>query len=179
MIVYLVGYRCTGKSTIGRALAARLGFDFVDADEGLVARAGRSIAETVSVYGWERFRAEERGFLESLRGLEDTVVATGGGVVLDPRNIRTMRETGFVIALRRSAEGILRSMARDEKSAVFRPPLTDKDAASEVAQTLLERGPLYGAAADFETDTEDFDIERIVDELVGAVGKEGEGRYGR
>src|SRR4051812_41592085 len=103
--LFLVGYRGTGKSTVGRLVAARLGWAFVDADERLEGVAGRSVSELFAVEGEPAFRDRESVVLAELSQREKAVVATGGGVVLRPAN-RALLATGFVVWLTASPDAI-------------------------------------------------------------------------
>ena len=90
----LIGYRATGKTSVGAELARMLHRPFVDLDQVLVAEAGQSVAEIVARGGWEEFRRREKDLVERYRHRRGQVLATGGGVVLDPENVRALRENG-------------------------------------------------------------------------------------
>jgi len=168
--IYLTGYRCTGKTTVGRSLADVLGRDFVDADETLTSLAGRDVASIVAEEGWEGFRDRESSVLERLAEHGGLVVATGGGVVLRPQNTALMRETGCVVWL--TAEpGVIRSrMGADAVTASQRPSLTGRDALAEIEAVLSERGPLYAAAAHVTIATDDLQVSEIVREIFEQAG---------
>ena len=160
MNIYLVGYRCSGKTTLGRALAAHIGWGFVDMDAQLAAEQGLSIAEMVRRKGWPAFRAAERELLARLARISDQVVGTGGGVILDPANVATMRFSGKVIWLRCRPETIGRRMSADPLTVDQRPALTGKGVMAEIKSVLDEREPLYRAAADITVDTDEIDVAR-------------------
>jgi len=107
--VVLIGYRCTGKSAAGRRLAERLGAAFVDTDERVEAEAGGTVAEIVRAEGWVGFRRRESSVLFHLKEEEACVVATGGGVVLDPRNREILKglawQSGWMPRRRPSSDG--------------------------------------------------------------------------
>ena len=113
MNLYLIGYRCSGKTTLGRILADMLGWDFEDMDDRFVAEQGISISSFVRLNGWEVFRTLERALLGRISRQQGQVVGTGGGVVLDPFNIDTMRNSGKVIWLRTRPETVLRLIRAD------------------------------------------------------------------
>jgi shikimate kinase len=94
--IYLVGFMGAGKTTVGRALAHRLGWRFEDIDAEVERREGRAIADISRLLGEGRFRAVEREALQALLGLADTVVATGGGTFMDPANRAAMLADGVV-----------------------------------------------------------------------------------
>jgi shikimate kinase len=102
MNLYLVGYRCTGKTSVGRLLAEALVWTFVDMDHELVAEAGIPIEDIVDSQGWEYFREREGQLLERLSLATKQVISTGGGVVTVPENIAMMRGSGKVVWLHAS-----------------------------------------------------------------------------
>lgn len=163
MNLFLIGYRCTGKTTVGKLLAARLSRRFVDADAEVVADVGMTIAELVAQQGWPAFRQAERTVMERLCQQDHLVVATGGGVVLDEKNIQNMRRAGQVVWLKASPETILSRMKADAASLDQRPALTDHDLAAEIRETLAQRGDLYSAAADAAFDADTAGIKTLAD----------------
>ncbi len=172
--LYLIGYRCTGKTSVGRELARRLGWAFADTDAILVEDLGMSITQMVEALGWAGFREAEREVLERI-SREPTdprpgmVVATGGGVVLDPENVRRMRETGRTVWLRATPETIRQRMAGDTATKGQRPPLTCGAADDEIERVLADRTPQYAEAADLTVDTDNADPDAIVRRLVGWI----------
>lgn len=169
MNIFLIGYRCTGKSTVGKRLAERLNWKFVDADEALVSTEGRSITQLVAQSGWDAFRRIEKSVLKNLCQLENQVIATGGGVVLDEKNIELMKENGPVIWLHASVQTIYDRLLSDQKTASTRPSLTDKDIWDEIVTTLMERKPLYERAMSGYVDTDDKQADEICTEIVSVL----------
>lgn len=102
--IVLIGMPGCGKSTVGKALSKELGFDFVDSDEEIVKRAGVTIPEIFSQSGEEGFRKLEAEVIKSLSALQHTVIATGGGVILNERNVDLLRQNGRLVFLDRSLE---------------------------------------------------------------------------
>ena len=96
MKVVLIGYRATGKSTVGKLLAAKLKIDFRDTDAMIEKSMEMPVKEIVALHGWEFFRARERDTIEKLIQLEDCVIATGGGVVLFRENIDLLYQEGSI-----------------------------------------------------------------------------------
>ena len=121
MNLFLIGYRCSGKTTIGKTIAKALDWSFVDADVILVRESGRSIKEIVDSEGWDAFRRMERSVLKQICADDRQVVATGGGVVLDRSNIQAMKTSGTVVWLDAGAETIQKRMLRDKNTGDFRP----------------------------------------------------------
>jgi len=93
MNIYLIGYRCTGKSSVGKSLAKILGWSFLDADVELVKEYKITISEIVATEGWESFRKKEKHVLKRLSSLDKHVIATGGGAILDEENVKNMKKS--------------------------------------------------------------------------------------
>lgn len=168
--IYLTGYRCTGKTTVGRLLAKKINWSFVDADVMLVDEANMTVAQIVEKYGWDDFRDRESAILKRLSQGKDQVVATGGGVILREQNRHVMKETGTVIWLKASIATISERMSGDDKTLGQRPGLTDKGALAEIEETLTQRLPLYREAMDFSVDTDGKSVEEIRDEILLQIG---------
>jgi shikimate kinase len=167
--LFLVGYRCTGKSSVGRSLAATLSLPFIDTDSLVVSENGMSIREIVISRGWEAFRRLEHTALQQVCTMDRRVVATGGGIVLDADNIKLMKKSGRIIWLRASPETIKARMLQDQASKTLRPALTSTDNISEIEETLAERAPLYQHAMDFSVDTDHRGVDEICDFIIGRL----------
>ncbi len=165
--LFLIGYRCTGKSSVGRLLAVRLGRSFIDTDSLVVSENGMGIREIVDSRGWEAFRRLEHMALKKACTVERRVVATGGGIVLDGDNRNLMKGNGRIIWLRASPETIKARMVQDRDSEAFRPALTSTDSISEIEETLAKRAPLYKQAMDFLVDTDHREVDGICDLIIG------------
>lgn len=159
--LFLIGYRCTGKSTVGKYLATELSRSFVDTDSLLVTQQRLSIKEIVRARGWEGFRQLEHAILKRACASGGQVVATGGGIVLKDDNATLMRKSGGIIWLKAKPETIKARMRQDKDTLNFRPALTLNDSISEIEETLDSREPLYRKAMDFCVDTDDRDIRAI------------------
>ncbi|MCK9364671.1 MAG: shikimate kinase [Syntrophales bacterium] len=154
MNIILIGYRCTGKTSIGRLLSEMSGRPFFDTDELVCSRAGKNIAMIVADAGWAAFREKERSVIEEVSGSEGVVIATGGGAVLDPANVQCLKKNGRIIWLVASADTVSRRMEGDVASGENRPPLSGESLAEEVRKTLVQREPLYRQSADLVVDTD-------------------------
>jgi shikimate kinase len=150
--IFLIGPRGSGKTTVAALLAERFGWAWVDADVVLEQRAGRSIREIFRDEGEAGFRAREREVLKELCGLERTVIATGGGVVLHPDNRERIRRAGIVVWLTADAATLWGRIAGDVGSADRRPAL-GVGGVEEVVQVLAVREPLYRECAHGTVDT--------------------------
>lgn len=173
MNLVLIGYRGTGKSTLGKLVAERLGMPYVSSDEEIVRRAGRSIPEIVAASSWARFRDLEEAVVADLASRDGWVIDTGGGVVTRPQNVKRLRERGLVVWLQASVSDIVERI-RDSSD---RPSLTgDKDFLAEVEEVLAERLPLYEAAAHLTIDTSELQIDEAVEALVQAFRAKSQAR---
>lgn len=163
----LIGYRASGKSTLGPLIARALEWAFVDMDEVLSASLGESIAAHVERFGWESFRNQEARLLQKLSGQDRIVVATGGGVVERDENRRCLRQHFFTVWIRCSSETLARRLTEDPKTMSLRPSLTGRDVVSETLEVLAHRTPWYEASAHFVLDAD----EAAPEELARAVAR--------
>jgi shikimate kinase len=175
----LIGYRATGKTAVGARLAEILGFPFVDMDQVLVQEAGRPIADIVASSGWTEFRRLEKEMVARLRSTQGQVLATGGGVVLDPENIIALKENGIIIWLVADPGTIQARLAQDLPRDANRPSLTGSDTIREVEEVLAARKPLYKAAAQITVDTAHRDIAQVVEEVLAALRHKEGYHFGR
>lgn len=163
--IILIGFRATGKSTVGRLLAERLGWSFVDLDEYLEKKLGKSIRQVVEEGGWEAFREEERKAMREFAGKSNLVLSLGGGAVTHEVEMEALKEGALVVWLVASVETILERLSRDPKSATRRPALTEKAPEEEVRELLAAREPLYARFANLKFDTETLSPDEIVRRL--------------
>ena len=166
MNLFLIGYRCSGKTTVGQAIAVEMDWSFVDSDLRLITDSGKQISDIIDTEGWDAFRRLERSTLKQICSKDRQVVATGGGVVLDDDNIRAMKTSGMVVWLEASAETIQIRMLQDKNTENFRPALTDKGRLEEIEDMLLKRNPLYESASDFSIHTDDVPVHEITAKII-------------
>ncbi len=171
MQVRLIGYRCSGKSSVGRALALELGVPFWDTDRVLESRAGKSIQDVVAYEGWGSFRAMEREVLMGLLEMDPAVLALGGGAVLDPLNRVALSRQGLNVWLVAGAQTILERMAQDPESTLRRPALTCLGPEQEVRRLLREREPLYREVAHVRVYTDHRPVDKLVREILELLGR--------
>ena len=168
--IALVGYRGTGKSTVARQLALRLGWAWVDADVEVELRAGKSIAAIFADDGEKAFRDVESAVVDELCSRSNTIVALGGGAVLRPANRAAIARCAAIVWLHAAVETILQRLETDATTAQRRPNLTKSGGRQEIEQVLAERTPIYRACATLEVDTEGKTPAAIADEIVAALG---------
>jgi len=166
MNIVLIGYRGTGKSAVGRLLAARLGRELVSTDAEIVKRAQRAIPEIVAQQGWDYFRDLESDICQELSGRDHLVIDTGGGAILRPQNIEALKKNGTAFWLTASVETIVKRIGSDNQ----RPSLTGtKSFVDEIQEVLQERMPKYQAAADHVIETDNRSINQLVETMLTLV----------
>jgi len=170
MNIVLIGYRGTGKSTVGKMLAARLGRELISTDVEIVKRSKQSIPEIVAQQGWESFRDVESAVCRDLAGRDQLVIDTGGGAVLRPQNVEVLKRNGKLIWLTATVETIAARIGGDTQ----RPSLTGtKSFVEEIAEVLHDRTPKYQAAADYVIQTDDRSIPQVVEAILAFMGRVG------
>lgn len=181
MNIILIGFRCTGKSSVGRLLAERARRAFVDADEMLEKRTGKTIREIFALKGESFFRKIESELIGELSRLDGRVIATGGGVVLKRKNIQSLKRNGFIVLLDAHPDILFERVRRDPKSASQRPALTSLDLDAEIREQYEFRKPYYQSAADAVVVTSERPVGQVVDDVErvlkerGILDRRGEG----
>jgi shikimate kinase len=168
MVITLIGYRGSGKSSVAAPLAARLGWDWTDADALIEQRAGKTIREMFATDGEPYFRALERQAMADLLARERLIIAAGGGAVLDPQTRARIRAAGPAVWLHAPAAMLAARIAGDASTAERRPQLTSRGSLEEVAEVLARREPLYRECASLAVDTTALTIPEIVERIVAA-----------
>ena len=168
--VVLVGPMGSGKSHVGRLLAARLGLAFVDVDARVEADAGMPIPAIFAGEGEVGFRERECAALAAVLALDGQVVATGGGAVLSAANRAAMRDAGRVVYLHVEAAEQLRRLAGD----TGRPLLAVPDRAQRLARLQAQREPLYREVADLVVETSLRAPEAIAEALAASLAHDEE-----
>ena len=168
MNIVLIGYRGTGKSSVGKLLAERSGRELILTDAEVVRRAGHSIPDIVKQHGWDRFRDLESEVCRDLAGKDQLIIDTGGGAILRQANIDCLKTNGMLFWLTAEVATIGRRIGGDTQ----RPSLTgSKSFIEEVEEVLRERTPKYKAAADHVIATDQKTIGEIVDTILQAVAR--------
>ncbi len=171
MNIVLIGFRGTGKSTVGRLLANRLERDFIDSDKHIESTTGKTIKNIFEDDGEEGFRQIEADTITELSKDDNKVISAGGGVVLREKNINNLKGNGFLVLLEATPEIIHSRIEQDKKTTQQRPSLTDKKPLDEIKHLIAEREPAYKSAADFTINTSYVSCEDIVNEIITIVNK--------
>ncbi|MEY4862184.1 MAG: Shikimate kinase 1 [Pseudomonadota bacterium] len=161
-LICLVGMMGAGKTTVGKRLARRLGWSFVDSDRELEARLGVPIPTIFELEGEDGFRRREAELIEELTQRQATVLATGGGAVLAAHNREALHTRGHVVYLRATAQDLWHRLRRDTSRPLLRTP----DPRARVEALLHDREPLYASVAHQVVDTGRQPVERVVDALL-------------
>ncbi len=162
MNIVLVGFMGTGKSRIGRLLAKRLEMGYLDTDEIIEKKEGKSISQIFKEKGENYFRKVESEVVEKIANLNGYVIATGGGVVLKQANVNSLRKKGFIICLTTDSEIIWQRVKNNNQRPLF-PNQKEK-----VRELLKKRAPFY-SRADLTLNTSRLSEEKVVDKIVSSL----------
>lgn len=169
MVITLIGYRGSGKTTIAKPLAARLGWEFVDADAALEAAAGCTIRKIFETEGEPGFRRRERETIVNLLQKDRLVLAAGGGAILNPDTRRDLKAAGPVVWLSAPVEVLHARITGDATTAERRPNLAG-GGVQEIEKLLASREPLYQECATLTIDTSTATTEEIVERICKEMG---------
>ena len=165
MNLVLIGYRATGKSTVGKHLALKMNLRFFDTDALVEKKAGMPIAGIIAKHGWDFFRAREKEAVRELEEQTGAVISTGGGVVLDQENVASLKKNGFLVWLNAPLNDIITRLNTKRTGAIIRPQFTDWDIVEETIKTVNERYPLYEKAADYTVETANKNIVKVGEDI--------------
>jgi shikimate kinase len=166
--VVLVGMMGSGKTTVGRQLAAALGRQLVDSDAQVEARTGRTVRQIFEADGEAAYRQLEReALVAALDGAEPSVVAAAGGVVLDPANRAVLRSAGTVVWLRADPEVLAGRVSRGRDHR----PLLGDDPRAALVRLDAERRPLYEEVAEHVVDVDDLTTPQVVATVREVIGR--------
>jgi XRE family aerobic/anaerobic benzoate catabolism transcriptional regulator len=164
--IALIGLRGAGKSTLGRILAKKIGWSFVELNKEIEQQNGLSVAEIIALYGQEGFRRMEQAALQQLLARKELMVlATGGGIVSEPLTFDQILSSFYTIWLKAEPE---EHMARVRRQGDLRPMADDRSAMAELRNILLSREPLYARAAAV-VDTAGLSVDAAAARLIDAV----------
>jgi XRE family aerobic/anaerobic benzoate catabolism transcriptional regulator len=164
--IALIGLRGAGKSTLGKILAKKIGWNFVELNKEIEAQNGLSVAEIIALYGQEGFRRMEQAALQSLLARKELMVlATGGGIVSEPLTFDLILSSFYTVWLKAEPE---EHMARVRRQGDLRPMADDRSAMAELRNILLSREPLYARAAAL-VDTAGLSVDAAAARLLDTV----------
>jgi len=166
MNIYLVGFMGTGKTSVGKELAKKKKWQFLDLDELIELREKRAIADIFAQNGEPYFRRLEKSALKEAAGQKNFVVACGGGIVTDPGNIKIMKEAGLMVCLKARPEVILKRTS----GYLHRPLLNVRDPREQIDLLLKLRAPYY-AQAHFSVDTSKLSAKEVVAKISKRIPK--------
>lgn len=164
--IFLIGPMGSGKTSVGRRLAKRLGLEFIDSDAEIRARTGVEIAEIFEKEGEQGFRVREAAVIDALSRRNGVVLATGGGAVLNADSRERLRSRGHVVYLRTTVDQQLQRTRRGG----HRPLLANPDPRGTLESLLRIRAPLYEGLAATIIDTSGRGVRSVVEELVRHLG---------
>lgn len=168
--IVLVGFRCTGKTTVGRFLGKRLRMEFVDSDELIELRATANIRKIFETKGETWFRDREAEVLAELGKRDNLVIASGGGCVLRYKTIRELKRNARVVLLEADIETLHRRIKEDPRTCTTRPALTQMSLYDEINSQLELRRPYYEQAAEIKVPTGNRPIDDIAEEIITRLG---------
>ena len=152
----------SGKSTVGRLLAEKLSYDFVDSDHVIENKTGVDIPMIFDIEGEEGFRRREKAVIDEFSQLPETVLATGGGAILDEDNRKNLRSRGLTVYLKSSVDTLVQRTKHDKN----RPLLQTNDPKKVLTEILEQRETFYIDVADLVIETERAPIFRVVKEII-------------
>lgn len=165
--IVLIGMSGVGKTAIGKYVAEKLNMEFIDTDQLVVNNTGQSIAKIFELYGEAYFRALEQNIIESLTDKEDVVISTGGGVVLNRKNIQFLKKKGVVFLLQASIDTIVSNIESSPSNKEDRPLLKDASNLRDRIKRIYEtRKELYISSADVVIRVDNKSKELVGDEII-------------
>jgi len=172
MVITLIGYRGSGKSSVARHLAQSLDISWVDSDDVIEEQAGKSIRQIFADDGEAEFRRLECDVVRELTSRPSLIIAAGGGAILAEENRQQMKSSGPVVWLQARAATLADRIQQDDTTADRRPSLTGQSVTEEVVAVLRQRLPLYQDAATNIVDTEGMTPEQVTAEIVAQLSAE-------
>lgn len=166
--IVLIGFMGTGKSAVGVKLAEKLNREFVDMDREIEKVTGLTISQIFRRYGEVRFRSEEKLMAQKLGKRSNLVIATGGGSVLDEKNIKVLQENGVLICLESDPEEILERVNRKKGTR----PLLKKDTTTEDIKEMLQQREKFYSCAKNRVNTVGKNLDQIVHEIIDDIKKD-------
>ncbi|MEW6188679.1 MAG: shikimate kinase [Actinomycetota bacterium] len=165
--IVLIGFMGSGKSSVGRRLAERLHFRFVDTDSLIEERAKRRIREIFEDSGEPVFRALEAKIIAEVSSGEGQIIACGGGAVLNPKNVEVLKSKGILIYLKTALSAIYERVKNSDE----RPLLNVPQPKVQIEKLLSRRGKIYEEVADLIVDTTGLSVEQVVQRIQRELGE--------
>jgi shikimate kinase len=170
MNIVLIGLRGSGKTTVGKILAQKMGREFIEMDELIARKAGLTIPEIVKKYGWGKFRDIEEEITGQLAKLDNIVNASGGGVVTREQNIVKLKKNGVLVWLQAGVDTLVNRTGED----AGRPPLAEgRSRREDMEITFKERKPFYQQAAALTVNTENKTPEEVAEAIIKLLAVRG------
>ena len=169
MNIFLIGFRGTGKTTIGKIISRMLDREFIDADEYLEQKERKTVKDIFDEGGEKLFREMESRVIAELCLLDNKIIATGGGVILREENVKKLKKNGVLILLTADVDTICKRIYRDKFTQQRRPSLTDRNGYQEIEYLLEYRKPLYDKAADFVLNTDSMSVNDAARKIVNFI----------
>jgi len=170
MNIVLIGMRGSGKTTVGKILAQKMGRELIEMDELITRKAGLSIPEIVEKHGWGKFRDLEEEITGEVAGRDNIINASGGGVVTGENNIIKLKKSGILVWLQADIDTLVNRTGEDTD----RPPLVEgRNQREDMEMTFKERRPLYQQAADLTVNTENKTPEEVADLVINLLAVRG------
>lgn len=166
MNLYLIGYRGSGKTTVGSLLAKRLNLPHLDSDDLVEQHSGQTIQQIFATLGEVEFRRLEAEVVRSLHRLQPSIVSLGGGAILAPENRDRLRASGRVVWLKGSSDVLHARIEKDLATPQRRPRLTDLGRLEEVKTLLKQRDPIYSACADFTVEVGELSAAEVAETIL-------------
>lgn len=161
--IILIGYRGSGKTTVGKILAEKLNLKYISTDDEIEKFADKKISEIVKENGWSYFRKLEEEIIENVCKISNAVIATGGGSILSKKNVENLKKNGIFFYLKCSADIIFERIKNSD-----RPSLQGnvKITIEEIEKTLKEREKIYSGLADFTIETSNLTVNGVVEKIL-------------
>jgi len=170
MNIVLIGMRGSGKTTVGKILASKLGRELIEMDELITRKAGFSIPDIVAKHGWGKFRDLEEELTGEVAGRDNIINASGGGVVTREKNVQKLKKNGILVWLQADIDTLVNRTGEDTD----RPPLVEgRTRREDMEMTFKERKPLYQQAADLTINTENKTPEEVADLVINLLAVRG------
>jgi len=166
MNIVLIGFRATGKNTVGNILAKKLGCEFVDTDELIEKRHGFAIDEILDRGDESMFRLMESDLINEISKLDTRVITVGGGAILKYKNVKNLKRHGVIFLLEASPRTIFQRITKDDKAKSTRHHVTGQELYNKIKNLFNLRYDYYHRASNYVIDTSGKSVDEVVDEIM-------------